>query len=120
MDESPVERETFLERVKKDYKLIKENMKVPVVWRYYLFWLLRGLKPQFAGLDFIQIKTVYNIDDLQYGAISFYTSMSTMIGIAVYHRFFKTFEMKSLYYIVVFIRIVSTSIDLMQARRLNL
>jgi hypothetical protein len=97
-----------------------EQLKIPVVWKYYLFWLLRGLKPQFTGLDYIQIKEVYNITDLEYGEISLYASISMMLGIPLYSRYFKHFEMRNLYYFVVFFKLVAATVDLWQAKRMNL
>ena len=55
------DRETFTGRCKSDYQIIKENMKTPVVYRFYLFWVLVGLIPMFTGMDYYWMKDVYKI-----------------------------------------------------------
>lgn len=48
--------------MKADFKIIKDNFKMKVVWRYYLYWILAGLEPSFGGLSYYQLKDVYKID----------------------------------------------------------
>ena len=52
---------TFCERVKRDFKIVKENFKTTVVWRFYLYWLLVGLEPSFSGVSYYWMKDVYKI-----------------------------------------------------------
>lgn len=53
--------ETFVTRIKADYKIIKENLKTKVVWHYYLYWLLAGLEPTFGTIGYFWLKEVYQI-----------------------------------------------------------
>ena len=79
---------TFCERVKKEFKIVKENLKVPIVFYYYLFWLVRGLKPSFSGADYIQWMEVYEISSLQLGLIVVVGSISSVVGVLLYTNIF--------------------------------
>ena len=52
-NESEIENDTFVQRVKKDYIIIKESIKIPALYRYYIYWLVSGLSPSFGSADYI-------------------------------------------------------------------
>jgi MFS family permease len=54
-------RETFWQRCKKDFNIVKDNLKEKCVWKYYLFFVINGLKPKFEGMQYILMKEVYQI-----------------------------------------------------------
>lgn len=54
-------KETFCQRVKKDYKIIKHSLQAPAIYRLYLFWLLMGLTPKYEAYDYMMIKQVYKM-----------------------------------------------------------
>ena len=76
--------ETFKERIKKDYEIIRDNMKTRVVWRYYLFWLLKGLEPSFFGLSYYFIKQECEITQVEYGVINIIGSSTLLSGVLIY------------------------------------
>jgi len=80
---------TFIGRVKRDYRIIKENLKTRVVWRFYLYWLLAGLEPKFPGPDYIWIKTSLAITKVQYGTIHVVSSVALLLAVVIYQNFWK-------------------------------
>jgi hypothetical protein len=95
-------------------------MKTRVVWRYYLFWLLKGLEPSFYGLSYYFIKQECEITQVEYGVINVIGSSTLLSGVLIYQVFLRNYEMRTLQYVVAFITIFSLLIDLWQALRYNL
>lgn len=106
------QRETFCGRIKADWKVIKENMKSKVVWRYYLFWVLRGLQPSFGSYQYFQFKEVYKLTQVEYGTLTTLGTISMLIGVWMYQKFFKDTEMRTLQYYCNFLTIGSLFINL--------
>lgn len=95
-------------------------MKIPALYRYYIYWLVAGLSPSFGTADYNQMKTVYEITVTQQGYLKIAGTFSLLTGIFMYQLFFKGFEFKTLSYISVCIGFFGSAIDLIQIFRLNL
>ena len=63
-DEDQERNTNFCDRIKHDWQIIKENMKLSVVWRFYLFWALCGIIPNFQAMDYYQIMDTYKISQI--------------------------------------------------------
>ena len=72
---------------------------------------MRGLKPVFDGLDYIQVKEVYGVSDFQYGYITFVASFTFVVSIVLYNRFFKHLEMRFLYFIATLFKVALGSLE---------
>ena len=103
-----------------DLKIIKESFKMRAVWRYYLYWMLSGLKPKFQGLYFYQLRDVYGIDQGQYGQLGMIAAFSIVFGSITYQAFLKEKEMRTLTYAYAFCGILINSVNYLQAKRYNL
>ena len=114
------DRNTFSGRCKSDYQIIKENMKTPVVYRFYLFWVLVGLIPSFSGMDYYWMKDVYKITQVQYGTLNIVASFSMIAGTYIYQRYLKEKEMKTLFYISTLISVFGLCVNLFQIFRINI
>ena len=77
-------RNSCCRRLVSDFRIIKDSFKLTVVWRIYLFWLLSGLKPTFSGLQYYQIKDVYNISEAEYGNLGVISAFAILFGVIVY------------------------------------
>lgn len=60
----PASRGTLLGRLKTDYRIIRDNLRTPCVYRYYLYWILAGLIPQFGTFNYYLVKDVYKISQI--------------------------------------------------------
>jgi hypothetical protein len=47
--------------VQKDFIIIKESLKIPALYRFYIYILVSGLSPSFGTADYIQMINVYGI-----------------------------------------------------------
>jgi hypothetical protein len=47
--------------VQKDFIIIKESLKIPALYRFYIYILVSGLSPSFSTAGYNQIKDVYGI-----------------------------------------------------------
>lgn len=91
-------RDTFWGRIKSDFSIVRENMKTKVVWRYYLFWVLYGLKPTFNAYEYFQKKDVYHLDQKSIGFLTTLEVTSMVVGTLMYQRFFRNIEMRTMQY----------------------
>jgi hypothetical protein len=86
----------FFGRVKRDYKIIKEVMKIKVVWRFYLYWIVKGFWPSFSGPGYTLVRDVYKISDIQYGMLTTVLTISIMAGIWMFYWLFSMKEIRTL------------------------
>jgi hypothetical protein len=87
-------------------------MKVNVVWRFYLFWLLLGLAPTFSGIQYTVIKDVYKISDVEYSIMSTFTTGAILVSSILYQNFFAHMEVKRLQYWAYGLTLLASFLDL--------
>lgn len=98
---------------------MKDNLKERCVWKYYLFFIINGLKPKFEGMNYILMKEVYKISQVQLGIIMVLAASSSLFGLILFQSKFKYYEMRHLQYATVGIAVVFETLGLLQVLRWN-
>ena len=111
---------TWWARVKSDYKIIKENLKIKVVYRYYIYWLLASICPSFVQINYYLLKDVYAITSIQYGVIYIFGTIAMFIGVTLYQLWFKKYEIRNLFYASAVLGIIGKLLELLQVKRINI
>lgn len=89
-------KETFCQRCKKDGKIICHTIKAKAIYRFYLFWLLMGTTPSFGAADYLMVKQVFKLTQVQYSWLYVTSTVTLLIGIFIYQAFFKKWEFRHL------------------------
>ena len=95
-------------------------MKLPPVYRYYLFFILSGARPKFEGMSYIMMKEVYMLTQVQIGIMILLGAVLLFLSIIMFQAFFKRFEMRTLMYYVATLMTVVSSLELFQVFRMNI
>jgi hypothetical protein len=119
-EEMNIDQLSFGQRVKKEYLIFKDAMKLRVRQRYFLFWLLWGLAPTFSGISYTLMKDVYKISDLEYGIIATVSTFAMLFGVYLFQNHFSAYPFRTLARIACWILLGSCIIDLAMFLRLNI
>ena len=123
MTTSEVEKEaplTFCETLRRDMKIVKDAFKTKVIYRYFAFWFFVALEPSLGASSYFLITDVYGISDTQYGVLVSLSTVSMLLGIAMYQAFLRQYEMRTLQYVSIVLGLFSNTIDLLQFNRVNI
>lgn len=114
------EKETFFQRLKKDWIIIKNNIKHRPVYRYYLFFIFSGMKPKFEGMNYIMMKEVYKISQVEIGALILLAAILLFFSIILFQVYLKNYEMRTLTWYGVTLMVCVSIIELFQVFRFNI
>lgn len=113
-------QQTFCQRVCEELKIIKNTCKATTVWRFFLYWLIRGITPSFSSFDYLQIRQVYKLQPMEYSVLKVAQTCMLLVGIAAYQCFFTRFEFRTNMYICILLNSLTSCFDLLIAYRVNI
>ena len=104
---------TCWEEFKHNWKIVKNEFKLPAFYRLIIFFLLLGItKPMFTDYMYFFKLEEAKLTQFQYAILQLVGAIFVTIGVLMYTFWMKNFETRTLLGIAIFIMVLSSASDL--------
>lgn len=100
-------------------KVVWEMTKHPLIWQFYLYIILSGMRPQFGEFEYYFLLDVVRVSDFLYAMIQLVGSFNIILTIWFY-QFFKHLEVRYLLMIGMFVNSLAGLFGVILGKRWNL